>query len=231
MRKAIYFTPADGTELAAAAARWFGRDAVNGAPAGAGGAGAPDIDPAWIAAPRRYGFHATLKAPFRLADGRSAAELDAALAAFAAAHAPFGAALRPGRMGDFFALVPAGDASALNALADAAVRAFEPFRAPLSAADIARRRPQTLSAPERAMLDAWGYPYAFETFRFHMTLTGPVPAERAALVEAEIDRIFGAALAAPAPVASVAIFEEPAPGAPFIRSAEARLTGGIGASA
>ena len=27
-------------------------------------------------------------------------------------------------------------------------------------------------------LDRWGYPYVFEDFRFHMTLTGSLPAER-----------------------------------------------------
>ena len=71
---------------------------------------------------RRYGFHATLKAPFRLAEGRTAAELDAAVARYAAG--------RPGvlvprlslaRLGGFFALVPGAEAAELQTLADEVV--------------------------------------------------------------------------------------------------------------
>ncbi|MCU0855258.1 MAG: DUF1045 domain-containing protein, partial [Rhodobacteraceae bacterium] len=60
------------------------------------------------ATPRRYGFHATLKPPFRLAEGRSAEELRAAVAELAAATSAIrGARLHLQRLGPFLALVPA----------------------------------------------------------------------------------------------------------------------------
>ncbi|TXN21436.1 DUF1045 domain-containing protein, partial [Methylobacterium sp. WL19] len=44
----------------------------------------------------------------------------------------------------------------------------------------ARRRPERLDPRGRALLERWGYPHVFETFRFHMTLTGRLaPEERA----------------------------------------------------
>ena len=54
-----------------------------------------DIDAAaWRALttePRRYGFHATIKAPFRLAEDASPSDLSAALAELADAEKPFAA--------------------------------------------------------------------------------------------------------------------------------------------
>ena len=35
-----------------------------------------------------------------------------------------------------------------------------------------RQRRRNLSLAEEANLEAWGYPYVMEQFRFHMTLTG-----------------------------------------------------------
>ncbi len=84
MRAAIYFTPPADHALTRAAAAWLMRDAFSGA------ASAPVTDPALsaeeitalTAEPRRYGLHATLKAPFRLADGIGHTELDDALHAY-----------------------------------------------------------------------------------------------------------------------------------------------------
>ncbi|WP_331294670.1 DUF1045 domain-containing protein, partial [Methylobacterium radiotolerans] len=54
------------------------------------------------------------------------------------------------------------------------------FRAPLTEAERAKRRPERLDPRGRALLARWGYPYVFEAFRFHMTLTDALPeAERA----------------------------------------------------
>jgi Protein of unknown function (DUF1045) len=46
----------------------------------------------------------------------------------------------------------------------------------LTPAEIARRRPETLTPRQRALLDVWGYPYVMEEFQFHLTLTGPLSA-------------------------------------------------------
>src|SRR5262249_30663264 len=55
-------------------------------------------------------------------------------------------------------------------------------------------REQRLSAglSERQIenLDRWGYPYVFEDFRFHLTLTGPIDAERRASILALLQARF-----------------------------------------
>jgi hypothetical protein len=95
------------------------------------------------------------------------------------------------------------------------VRYFSPFRAPLSEADIARRKPEMLSTQMRSNLFDWGYPYVFESFRFHMTLTGQVPTERQAAMKALLEREFAPFIGQPMDVTSLALFVEPARGAPF----------------
>ncbi len=102
---------------------------------------------------RRYGFHATLKPPFRLAEGRTPEELDAAVARFAAGSA---AVLIPqltlARLGGFFALVPGAEAPGLHALADEVVKAFDDFRAPATEAELARRNSASLTPRQRELL-------------------------------------------------------------------------------
>ncbi|MDF0578315.1 DUF1045 domain-containing protein [Bradyrhizobium yuanmingense] len=129
--------------------------------------------------PRKYGFHATLKAPMALALGKTEAELLAACAAFAGRTRPF-PAIRPvvDAISGFIAVIPAEPVEALQQLAADCVREFDLFRAPLTTEDRARRKPERLSERQRDYLDRWGYPYVMEEFRFHMTLTGRLDAER-----------------------------------------------------
>ncbi|WP_428426656.1 DUF1045 domain-containing protein [Pararhizobium sp.] len=215
MRYTFYFTPPADDPLTDAAARWLGRDAFTGTVLAPDGQ-RPDGWESLVAEPARYGFHATLKAPFHLAGGRTEANLLSALDVFAAETPAFTIPrLKIGRLGSFFALVPDGDADALDSFAADVVRAFEPFRAPLSAADIARRKPETLPEPERTYLHDWGYPYVFDAFRFHMTLTGPVPAERQDEVVAHLDARFSSLIGGALPVRGLALFTEPERGAPF----------------
>jgi hypothetical protein len=139
--------------------------------------------------PRRYGFHATIKPPMSLAEGRDEAQLVAALRAFCAARETF---MLPqlvlSRLGHdenraaFFALVEPEPTAQLQALERDAVIGLDMFRAPLTAKERARRRPETLSAQKRALLERYGYPGVLEAFRFHMTLTGRVPADEAGMV-------------------------------------------------
>ena len=72
MRVAIYFAPPVDHPLSVAAAAWLGRDAWTGARLERGRV--EGFDPATLesltAEPRRYGFHATMKPPFRLADNQ-----------------------------------------------------------------------------------------------------------------------------------------------------------------
>jgi len=177
-RFAIYFTPSPASPLARFGAAALGYDGATGetvrqlALAG--------IDPAEAARattePARYGFNATLMAPFDLADGRSAAELAAAIDAFAPGRAAVSLGLlEVASIGRFVALVPAGPQDAVAALAAECLQAFNDFRAPLSLHDRERRLASRLTPRQIELLDRWGYPYVLSEFRFHMTLTGPLP--------------------------------------------------------
>ncbi len=171
---------------------------------------------ALTADPRRYGFHGTIKAPFALAAEKNEAQLLAAFADFAAQAVPFEIpAMTVGQLGPFFALVPAMECPDLQALADATVRHFEPFRAPLSPQDFVRRKLELLSDAQRANLISFGYPYVFDQFRFHMTLTGPVPEERQVAMKAVLLEMFAPFIGKPLAVGSLALFIEQARGAAF----------------
>jgi putative phosphonate metabolism protein len=182
-RFALYFTPVAGSALARFGAAILGYDCDAGAPVAR--RKLDGIDAAAAAAataePARYGFHGTLMAPFELSVGRSADELAAALAAFAAARAPVQLGpLKLAPIGGFTALVPAGSQDAVRALANDCVTTFNAYRAPMSAGDRARRLAARLSPRQVELLDRWGYPYVFSEFRFHMTLTGRLPPDEQA---------------------------------------------------
>ncbi|MEQ6247530.1 DUF1045 domain-containing protein [Sulfitobacter sp. HNIBRBA3233] len=171
-RFAVYYVPPDGP-LADFGATWLGWDIRRGAPEDQ-----PDVTgiAAATEAPRKYGFHATLKPPFRLADGATPDTLDAAVGQMAARCAPGqteGLAVTP--LGRFLALTLRGDAAPVSRIAATCVEALDRFRAPASAAELARRRKARLTERQEMLLARWGYPYVFEEFRFHLTLTGRLP--------------------------------------------------------
>lgn len=175
-RYAVYFAPAAGGPLAEKAAAWLGRDAYSDtARARPPFPALADLDlDALTADPRSYGFHATLKAPFELAPGRSEAELLAFAETFAWGQDAFEADIAPQALGRFLAFRLTGPSAPMAALHAACVRDFEPFRAPLSDFDLARRRKSPLTPEQDERLVAWGYPHVFDDFRFHMTLTNSI---------------------------------------------------------
>ena len=212
MRAAIYFTPPAGSPLTMTANRWLGRNPVDGEATREPIAARDPL----VASPARYGFHATIVAPFALADTVDLARVDARLSQFCAAQRPFALTARvPARLGAFFALVPTEPSAALSTMEEAAVRAFAPFRAPLSEEAIARRRPDRLTERQRAHLAEWGYPYVFEDFRFHMTLSGALTDEQAEALRPGLDETFAAFDGETLSIDQLAIFVEPEPGAPF----------------
>lgn len=163
--------------------------------------------------PRKYGFHGTLKAPFRLREGIEPVMLEAEVGKLARRQSPV---TLPGlvlvRLGGFLALVPAGADLRLMNLAFAAVTALDGCRAPLTAAEIARRRPDRLTARQRALLDQWGYPYVDEEFRFHLTLSDRLDeAEGAALARVATD-FLADALPRPLVIGDLCLFGEDAAG-------------------
>lgn len=198
-RYAIYYAPATDGPLWAFGSAVLGYDAATGedlvptAPPGC-----EELDwPALTAEPRRYGFHATLKAPFELAAGRTESQLRGFAQHFAAACRPVAlAGLDVVALGRFVALTPSEPSQGLQKLAFDMVQAFEPFRAPLRAMDLERRLKTPLTPAQRAYLEAFGYPYVGDEFRFHMTLTGPLPAEDVVPVRAALARAHASALPA-----------------------------------
>ncbi len=122
--------------------------------------------------PRKYGFHATLKAPFALAEGKTESGLVEACAAFVGTPRAI-PAIRPvvDSISGFIAVIPAEPSRQLEQLAADCVTSFDSFRAPLTGHDRARRNPDKLPPRQRDYLDRWGYPYVMDEFRFHMTLT------------------------------------------------------------
>jgi putative phosphonate metabolism protein len=166
--------------------------------------------------PRKYGFHATLKAPFSLADGKSEAELLAACAEFARTPRPI-PVITPvvGSISGFIAVIPAQPSSELLRLAADCVGAFDGFRAPLTPADRARRKPDMLTPRQRDHLDRWGYPYVMDEFRFHMTLTGRIGAVvRGPVLEMLQDRFASIELERLA-IDRIALFRQDAAGSRF----------------
>ncbi|MEP3295076.1 DUF1045 domain-containing protein [Tateyamaria sp.] len=171
-RFAIYDAPSDDA-LAEFGATWLGWDIRTGC-----ATDQPDVhglDDITMT-PRKYGFHGTLKPPFRLATGTDVGGLQVAVTEMAATCAPTksgGLALTT--LGGFLALIPTGDLSGLERVAGACVRALDPFRAPQSKADLIRRRKAGLSARQETLMLRWGYPYVMEEFRFHLTLSARMP--------------------------------------------------------
>lgn len=221
-RYALYFTPSPGSPLWQAGSRWLGRDAQTGAKLPQ-----PSIDgvPALAferltADARRYGLHATLKAPFRLVEGFTEQHLEAMAVAFARVQRPVpleGLQVRP--IDDFLALRPAEQSNELAALAMRCVSYFDVLRAPLRAPELAKRRRAGLSERQEALLQRWGYPYTEEEFRFHMTLVDSlrgVDENTEYAIRKAADAWFTPALEnAPTVIDALSIFREDVPGAPF----------------
>jgi len=181
-RYAIYYAPAPGSVLDRFGADLLGYDAFRGDDLPFPG----DVTlarPDWrdlTQDPRKYGFHATLKAPMALAPGRTEAQLAAACEAFAGTARSI-PAIEPvvDSISGFIAVMPAKPSAELLQFVGDVTREFDSFRAPLTAGDRARRNPAKLTPRQCEYLDRWGYPYVMEEFRFHMTLTGRLdPARR-----------------------------------------------------
>ncbi|MDZ4095833.1 MAG: DUF1045 domain-containing protein [Paracoccaceae bacterium] len=212
-RFAVYYAPPPGP-LADLGAHWLGRDPATGATLPhptLPGLPRPVAD--LTRTPRKYGLHGTFKPPFRLADGQTPQTLHVACADLASRLAPVEmAGLALTRLGGFLALTPLGDVAALAALSAAVVQGLEAWRAPLTPAEIARRRPERLTPRQRALLDLWGYPYVMEEFRFHLTLTDDLPEAEAAVTARILAAHLTPALPAPFAVRSICLFGETAEG-------------------
>ncbi len=180
-RYAIYFVPAAHSQLYRYGSSVLGYDCYTGTAVDLPDEFQDDA-PNWRelgAPPRRYGFHATLKAPFYLSQACSEEQLARAVENFAGfGHAVHEFAPTVRLLGDFFAVVPLKADAWLEELAASCTTLFGAYRAPMSPQERARRVAMGLSHSQTQNLDRWGYPYLFSDFRFHMTLTGKVPSNR-----------------------------------------------------
>lgn len=167
--------------------------------------------------PRRYGWHGTLRAPFRLAEGKTIADVRAALRRMCTERNAFDLApLQVSRMGGFLALRPTQVEHELDRLAADCVRQMHSLAAPLTDGELARRRLAALSAEQDELLQIWGYPYVFGQFRFHLSLTGPLKDLPEDIQELLIEKAIAHFEALPAcRVDRVSLFVEPTPGAQF----------------
>lgn len=217
-RYAIYWAPPAGSALAQLGERWLGREAATGSvleqPALPGFSVA---DIAQITAePRRYGLHATLKPPFRLASGYSVADLESRLVSFAATLSHFRAPpLGVARLSDFLALTLQAPSAAITALAATCVEMFDDLHAAPEAGELARRRRFALTPRQDQNLSRWGYPYVMEEFRFHVSLTGAIDGKTADCLLPNLAAYFAFTSAVQLEIHEIALFSEAQSGAPF----------------
>jgi putative phosphonate metabolism protein len=222
VRVALYYAPSPDDVLLRAGNTWLGRDTVTNA-------ALPQPDVPGIAEvtaePGVYGFHATLKPPMRLVPGTNWFDLLRAVEDLARRTAPFD--LPPLAVMDlhgFLALRETEPCAALQALADACVAEVDRFRAPPSEAELARRRRSALTAEQDAMLVRWGYPYVFETWFFHMTLTRRLSGAEKAVFLPAAEAFFAEALAVKRRVEAICLFTQRAEGEPFVAAERVRLS-------
>ncbi|WP_427184738.1 DUF1045 domain-containing protein [Bordetella bronchialis] len=215
-RYAVYLAPVGAWREFGRA--WLGRDEETGQRLPRSRQDDPRLD-AWTEAPRHYGLHATLKPPFRLRRGTTARGLDETMRALARMQAPFSIGLELRALRGFLAwCLPddAGTHARVRALADRMVRDVDAYREPPSPAEIARRRPDQLSLPQQRMLAEWGYPYVFDTYTFHITLTGQLGGTELDHAQDLVRARAGRALDGAMPVEAVSIYVQPRQDDPFI---------------
>lgn len=222
VRVAAYYAPYPSDPLWKAGCAWLGRDPETGARV-------PQPDVPGIAGltqePALYGFHATLKPPVRLRTSYAAflEEAEALAASIPAFDLP---PLRVADISGFLALRETEPCPALQALADACVEKLDGHRAPAGPDELARRRAGgRLNAQQEEMLVRWGYPYVFDTWFFHMTLTRRLSPEERTVVLPAAEAFFASALAQPRRAEAVTVFTQAGAGAPFLVAERLPLRG------
>jgi len=219
-RYAVYFAPLPESPWWQAGSRWLGRCAAGRVlQAKPSTNGISDDEFRQVtAAPRRYGWHATLKAPFTLASGTTVSELRAALQTIAASANPFEMPpMQVALLDDFLAIVAQPRSAAAEALAARCVMELQPLAAPLSATELQRRRQAALSPAQDALLERWGYPFVLDEFQLHCSLTGSLKHMNSQQVQnlQQAAQDWFAKLP-PCHFESLALFAEPTQGADFV---------------
>lgn len=209
-RYAIYFCPKPQTTLGRFGYRWLESAEI------ATSMGLAEDDYLNLTqSPRRYGFHGTLKPPFRLATKRTPDMLIKSVEALVKSLSPVQLrGFNVNVIGSFIAMMPISPSDGLSNLANRCVMELDEFRAPPTADELARRRQDKLSRAQDQLLKMWGYPYVLNEFRFHLTLTSAVEHNRrdsmiAGLVDAAGDALCDYS------IDDICLMVEPTSGAPF----------------
>ncbi|MDS9466163.1 DUF1045 domain-containing protein [Paracoccus sp. MBLB3053] len=206
-RLAIYHMP-EG-DLGEFGSAWLGWDARRAATVPR-----PQIDnlPAspqeLTSTPMRYGFHATLKAPFRLAAGHDLDDLMRQIELVCDHLAPFTLDLELRADWSFVALRPRNRPAELMALEQALVTRLDHLRAPLSPQERDRRNPDKLPERARMHLEHWGYPFVLDLFNYHLTLSNSLSPETEEQLREALAPVIAPLIAEPMPVRSVALLGE-----------------------
>ena len=219
-RFAVFHVPTAEAEWARVCIGWLGWDSEAGEAAPA--PDLPDLPLPLVEitrAPRRYGLHATIKPPFRLAPGADPAQLDEGLGTICARLAPVSLpSLTIARIGGFLALCPPSAPPGLADLHAEVLRGMDGFRAPPSPEETARRGHARLSPRQRAHLARWGYPHVLEDFRFHLTLSGRLPRPEADALRDILAPHLAPLIPRPFPIRDLCLFGEAPDGRFHIRS-------------
>ncbi|MEL7103225.1 MAG: DUF1045 domain-containing protein [Pseudomonadota bacterium] len=217
-RYAIYYTPAEDHPVCLLGNEWLGRNAFTGDKVRRrefSGMSDDDID-RLTSSPSHYGFHATMKAPFELREGRTEAQLIKRLHTFAQQQPAFDVRLAVRPLGQFIALRLTESFEAMRTLHQDCVKGFDGFRAALSYDDIERRRKANLSPEQDARMLEWGYPYIFEDFRWHMTLSSRIVSDSTRdRVMNLLQGLFQPALISPLRIDGIAVYRQVDRCAPF----------------
>ncbi|QQR38773.1 DUF1045 domain-containing protein [Devosia rhizoryzae] len=225
-RFAIYYAPSMSDPLWDRSSVWLGRDPATGELFEGTVAGIERTRLLNLTqSASRYGFHATIKPPMALAAGATLEDLQGALTEFAKNAQPVELGhLRLADLDGFLALVPTEENNpALQDFAAHVVESFEPLRAPLSPRDFAARLAKGLTPRQEELLEAYGYPYVFDEFRFHMTLTDRLGEDDREDLKSAAQTWFGPALEEPVTLDRLVLFSEGESGNLFVRLGEYRL--------
>ena len=209
-RYAVYYAPEIASYLADFGASWLGWDPERGeAVAHPAYADLPVPVSELTATPRKYGFHGTLKPPFKLTNGYTVSDLNDALVELAGQQQAFDIeAVNLHSIGGFLAITPTRHSAPLAALAENCVRQLDAFRASPGEAELTRRRSAKLSKAQDRNLTRWGYPYVLDEFRFHLTLTGKLAPEILEPVRERLQIELASILAKPLPIQEICLFRE-----------------------
>ena len=219
-RYAIYYCPLSESPWWDRGCRWVGRraeddrDIVQPVLEGID----PQVFRAITREPRRYGWHATLKAPFTLRPEFDYSALRERVQGICRLRVPQDMpSLTVRRLGNFLALVPVEQSHALALTAQLCVTDLQDMVQPLAQSELDRRRQVELTPRQDHLLLEWGYPFVLDEYRFHLSLTGSLDGLRDATIRAlEVGARHWFDALPPLDFCTIAVFAEPSPGANFL---------------